>query len=343
MSAARSGGVAAWMERFQVPLYLAAIAVGVLVGVGLPRLGGWADAFVNPVLALLIYATFLAVPVARLGVAIRDVRFLVTLLVVNFVLGPAVAWVCTRLVADDPGLLAGAVLVLVCPCVDYVMVFAGLAGGDRERLLASSPLLMLTQMCLLPLWLWWFVGSDGTASIRLGPFVWAFVWLILLPLSAAWATQWWAARDGRRGRVGAAVMSVAERCMVALMMLTLALVVAAHSGAVAQRWRSLLVLVPVYVGFAVVMAATGLVVGRCVGLPRTSRIAVVFSGVTRNSLVVLPLALSWGDANGGSGNAVVVAVVTQTLVELVMMVVMVRAVPAMMNRRGGAVESGNEV
>ncbi|MGO1319424.1 MAG: arsenic resistance protein [Galactobacter sp.] len=331
MSAAQPG-VAAWMERFQVPLYLAAIAAGAALGVGVPSVAGPEDALVNPALALLIYATFLGVPAARLGVAVRDHRFILTLLTVNFLVGPAVAWVCTRLVANDPGLLTGAVLVLVCPCVDYVMVFTGLAGGDRERLLATSPLLMLTQMCLLPLWLWWFVGPSGAGSIRLGPFVAAFVWLILVPLLAAWATQWWAARSGRVGAVGGAVMSAAERCMVALMMLTLALVVAAHSGAVGERWRSLLVLVPVYVGFGVGMVVVGLIAGKCARLPAGSRIAVVFSGVTRNSLVVLPLALSWGDANGGSGNIVAVAVVTQTLVELVLMVVMVRLVPIMMDR-----------
>jgi len=49
----------------------------------------------------------------------------------------------------------------------------------------------------------------------------------------------------------------------------------------------------------------------------------VFSGTTRNSLVVLPLAL----ALPASMSLAPVVVVTQTLVELVGMVVLVRVVP----------------
>lgn len=51
--------------------------------------------------------------------------------------------------------------------------------------------------------------------------------------------------------------------------------------------------------------------------------ALVFSGATRNSLVVLPLAL----ALPASLSLAPVVVVTQTLVELVGMIVFVRVVP----------------
>jgi ACR3 family arsenite efflux pump ArsB len=53
--------------------------------------------------------------------------------------------------------------------------------------------------------------------------------------------------------------------------------------------------------------------------------ALVFSGATRNSLVVLPLAL----ALPASLSLAPVVVVTQTLVELVGMVIYVRLVPAL--------------
>jgi ACR3 family arsenite efflux pump ArsB len=51
--------------------------------------------------------------------------------------------------------------------------------------------------------------------------------------------------------------------------------------------------------------------------------ALIFTGATRNSLVVLPLALALPDAYAITA----VIVVTQTLVELVGMVIYVRAVP----------------
>ena len=41
-------------------------------------------------------------------------------------------------VADEPALLFGVLLVLLTPCIDYVIVFSGLAGGASDRLLAAG-------------------------------------------------------------------------------------------------------------------------------------------------------------------------------------------------------------
>jgi ACR3 family arsenite efflux pump ArsB len=83
--------------------------------------------------------------------------------------------------------------------------------------------------------------------------------------------------------------------------------------------------VPIYGAFLLVMALLGLGAGRLFGLDVPSRRALVFSGATRNSLVVLPLAL----ALPASLSLAPVVVVTQTLVELVGMVIYVRLVAAL--------------
>ena len=51
--------------------------------------------------------------------------------------------------AHDDALLVGVLLVLLAPCVDYVIAFTALAGGAAERLLAAAPLLMLVQLVVL--------------------------------------------------------------------------------------------------------------------------------------------------------------------------------------------------
>ena len=84
-----------------------------------------------------------------------------------------------------------------------------------------------------------------------------------------------------------------------------------------------MILVPLYAGFLVVMAALGVPAARVFSLDVASGRALVFSGATRNSLVVLPLAL----ALPASLSLAPVVVVTQTLIELVGMVVYVRLVP----------------
>ncbi len=310
---------AAWMERYQVPLYLAALVLGAGVGLLIPVVARPAELAINPALGLLLYATFLGVPFADIGQAFRDWRFLVAILVVNFVLVPVAVFLLSRIVAHDRVLLVGVLFVLLTPCVDYVIVFTGIAGGAKDRLLAAAPLLMLAQMLLLPLYLWLFVGAEFVEAVDLGPFIEAFLLLIVLPLAAAGLTQLAAART----RWGAALQEVVLGAMVPLMMLTLAVVVASQIAGVGARLGSVLLAIPVYILFAAVMVPVGALVGRVVGLDVPGRRAIVFSGATRNSLVVLPLVL----ALPAAFDLAPLVVVTQTLVELIVMVIFVRLIP----------------
>ncbi|WP_353681682.1 bile acid:sodium symporter [Microbacterium sp.] len=278
-----------------------------------------------PILGLLLYATFLSVPFAKIGQAFRDWRFLSTVLVVNFVLVPIVVFLLSRIVAHDQVLLVGVLFVLLTPCVDYVIVFTGIAGGAKERLLAAAPLLMLAQMLLLPFYLWLFVGAEFVGAVDLAPFVEAFLLLIVLPLVTAGLTQLVAART----RWGAAVQEVVLGAMVPLMMLPLAVVVASQIAGVGRQLGVLLLAIPVFVLFAAVMVPVGALAGRVALLDVPARRAIVFSGATRNSLVVLPLVL----ALPAAFDLAPLVVVTQTLVELLVMVIFVRLVPRLLPYR----------
>ncbi len=314
-----------WMERYQVPLYLAALILGAGTGLLIPGVARPAEVAITPVLGLLLYATFLGVPFAKIGQAFRDWRFLATVLVVNFVLVPVVVFVLSRIVAHDQVLLVGVLFVLLTPCVDYVIVFTGIAGGAKERLLAAAPLLMLVQMLLLPAYLWLFVGAEFIQSVDLALFTDAFLLLILLPLTAAGLTQFAAART-HAGRI---VQEVVLGTIVPLMMLTLTVVVASQIGGVGQKLASLLLTIPVYVLFAAFMIPIGTTMGRVARLDTAGLRAIVFSGATRNSLVVLPLVL----ALPAAFDLAPLVVVTQTLIELVIMVIFVRLVPRLLPAR----------
>ncbi|MBV2363543.1 arsenic resistance protein [Streptomonospora nanhaiensis] len=319
-----------WWDRHQVALYVAAIAGGSAVGLLWPATAPVLSGATNPVLALLLFATFLGVPLVEVGRAFRDIRFLGTVLVVNFVLVPLIAFGLSRFVADDQGLLVGVLLVLLTPCVDYVIVFTGLAGGARARLLAATPLLMLLQIVLLPGYLWLFAGGDVVAHVELEPFLEAFLILIVIPLTAAAIVQ----AIARRHRAGRAIEDVFAAAMVPLMMATLAVVVGSQIAGVGSQAVTLLRVVPLYAAFLGIMLLVGLGVGRAVRLPVPETRAVIFSGATRNSLVVLPLAL----ALPAQLAIAPLAVVTQTLVELVGMVVFMRLVPALTRARQPAID-----
>lgn len=81
-----------WWDRQQVPLYLLAIGVGAVLGLSAPQLAPALELGIEPVLMLLLFATFLGVPLVEVARSFGDFRFLGTVLVANFVFVPAIAW-----------------------------------------------------------------------------------------------------------------------------------------------------------------------------------------------------------------------------------------------------------
>ena len=316
------------MEEQQVPIYVGAIAAGGLVGLIAPGAGPGLEVVINPVLGALLFVTFLQVPARELVRSLRAGRFLGAALVVNFGLAPLVVAALFGFLPADQAVRLGVLLVLLAPCVDYVIVFTGLAGGSADRLLAATPLLLIAQMLLLPVFLLLFLGSDLAGIVEAGPFVEAFVVLVVVPLVLAWLTQAWAARH----RSGVRTAEAAGTLMVPLMVATLLVVVASQVPELGDDLSAVVAVVPFHVVFLVVMAGLGVAVARLFRLPVADGRAIVFTGATRNSLVVLPLALALPDAYA----AAAVVIVAQTLVEVIGMVVLVRVVPRLLPRQGSS-------
>ncbi|MBQ0925787.1 MULTISPECIES: arsenic resistance protein [Pseudonocardiaceae] len=310
------------MEQHQVSIYIGAILAGVVVGLAAPTAGPWFEAAINPVLGALLYVTFLQVPARELARSLRAGRFLGAVLVVNFVVVPLVVAAMFWLLPADQAVRIGVLLVLLTPCVDYVIVFSGLAGGSSDRLLAATPLLLLAQMLLLPVFLYLFMGADLADIVEFGPFIEAFIVLIVIPLTLAWLTQAWAARQ----QAGRTFSTAANALMVPLMVATLLIVVASQIPKLGDDLPAVAGVVPFYIAFLIIMAALGAAVARLFRLDHSDGRAIVFTGATRNSLVVLPLALALPDTL----TVAAVVIVTQTLVEIVGMVIYVRVVPRLL-------------
>ncbi|WP_311836166.1 hypothetical protein [Cellulomonas fimi] len=180
-------------------------------------------------------------------------------------------------------------------------------------------------MALLPLYLLLFLGSDLATIVDPGPFIEAFVVLIVVPLTLALCTELLA----NRHRAGVVITRVMTALMVPLMAATLFTVVASQIPQVRDSLGTVARVLPVYVAFPVIMALVGRLATRAFGLDVPAGRALTFSGATRNSLVVLPLALALPEPYAIAA----VVVVTQTLVELVAMIVYVRAIPHLQPHR----------
>ena len=308
------------LERNQIWVYAAALMLGAALGLALPGQASARGALIYPVLGVLLYVTFLQVPFRELRRSFAHGRYMAAVLALNFLIVPAVVWLLARLAPQEPAFLLGVYLVLLTPCIDYVIVFAAVGGGEDRLVLASTPALMLLQMLLLPLYLWLFMGAELVAAVEVGPFLEAFLLLIVLPLGLALLTERWA-KGSRAGERWANAMGWLP---VPFMALTLLVVVASQLPKIGDSLVQVARVVPVYVAFLVVMAVVGLLTARAFGLGTKEGRALIFTGATRNSLVVLPLAL----ALPAAFDLTPAVIVTQTLVELAGLLVYTRVVPA---------------
>lgn len=263
---------------------------------------------------------FSQIPFSSLNAAFANRRFLGALLTVNYIAVPIVVWLLTLLLPNHPPLLLGVYLVLLTPCIDYVIVFTALGGGNEKAMLICTPILFITQMLLLPFYLWIFIGHEAAEIVEAGPFLEAFLELIVIPLVIAIIVQLLA----KKSVVGHTINHFSAWLPVPFMALTLFVVVASQIGKLSTSIDLIVKVIPVYMAFMLIMPFISKFISKRFKLDLASGRALIFSGSTRNSLVVLPLALSLPDP---IHTVVAAIIVTQTIVEIIGEIIYIRVVP----------------
>lgn len=315
------------LERHQVFVYLVAILTGLMLGTALPAAGAVLEPLLWPVLGLLLYATFTLVPLNHLREAFRDGRFLAAATLGNFVLIPLLAWALMLLAPDDPAVRLGILLVLLVPCTDWFITFTQLGGGDTRRAIAFSPVSLLLQILLLPIYLWFLFPGDLTLALARDEMLLAFFGLIIVPLLLALGTEHWAARSDTRRRL----VNRLGNLPVPLLAVVVFIVATSQVHLVVGALPLLLHLLLIFTLFLLAAGWLAWAMSRLFRLPPEQGRVLAFSFGTRNSFVVLPLAL----ALPASLEVAVVVIVFQSLVELLGMAVFLWWVPKRLFRDEG--------
>lgn len=141
-----------------------------------------------------------------------------------------------------------------------------------------------------------------------GPFVQAFLGIILVPVVLALAVQ-------RVAKHRARVAKLLERSAwlpVPLLGLVLLVITASEIHKVIDALAELAHVVVLFAVYLAVMPVAALGISKLFGLSGPATRTVIFSLGTRNSFVVLPLVLAWP----GAGAVAASVVVIQSLVEL---------------------------
>lgn len=209
--AATSAGLAqparlSTLDRF-LPLWiLAAMALGVGLGTWIPGLGSALEAVqvagvslpIAVGLLVMMYPVLAKVRYTETGGVLRDKRLMLTSLVLNWVLSPALMFVLAWVFLPDlPEYRTGLIIVGLARCIAMVLIWNDLACGDREAaavLVAVNSVFQVLAfgalgwfyLQILPGWL----GLETTsAGFSFGAITGSVLVFLGLPLAAGFLTR----------------------------------------------------------------------------------------------------------------------------------------------------------
>lgn len=310
------------LEHNQIGLYVFILVLATVLGLLTPSAMRVLDnhILISVVIAILMFGMFTQIPFIAIRESFGNRRFILALLTANYIAVPIVVWLLSQLLPHQTPVLLGVYLVLLTPCIDYVIVFTHLGRGNEKLMLLSTPILFITQMLLLPVYLWIFMGKEASEVVNPGPFIEAFLIIIVLPLLLAIVIQLFS----KRNQNGQKILDMSAWIPVPLMALTLFIIVSSQIDKLSLYWDLIIKVIPIYLGFMLIMPIISRFIVKWFRLDIQSGRAVIFSSGTRNSLVVLPLALALPES---WSTLVAAIIVTQTIVELVGELIYVRIVP----------------
>lgn len=312
--------IKSFLEVKQIYIYIIFLICGAVFGLSFDDFKNLFEPFISFFLAILLFSMFAQIPFLKLKDTLLDFKYVLALLVSNFILIPILAFILVSLFnVNSIPILIGVYLVLLTPCIDYVIVFTKLGKGNAQYMLISTPILFIVQFVLLPVYFILFLRQDFSQYIKLEPFIETFVLLILIPFILALILQLASQKSSQMKKC----LNLTEWLPVPFMALVLMVVIASHISTLTHDLNNVITVIPIYICFMIIAPFIGAFTGKLFALPVDLNRTLAFSSSTRNALVVLPLALSlpkeWSAI-------VTVVIVTQTVVELIGELIYIRVI-----------------
>ena len=199
------------VDRFLPVWIITAMVLGLGLGRLIPDLNDWLDTVkigsvslpIAVGLLVMMYPVLAKVRYSQIGEITTDRKLMVTSLVLNWVIGPALMFTLAWLLLPDlPEYRTGLIIIGLARCIAMVLIWNDLACGDREAAAVLVALNSIFQIVaysilgyfyleLLPTWL----GLD-TATLDVSMWEIAKIVLVFLgiPLAAGYLTRLWGER-----------------------------------------------------------------------------------------------------------------------------------------------------
>jgi ACR3 family arsenite transporter len=199
------------LDRF-LPAWIGlAMAAGLLLGRLIPQLNDWLDAVKIGTVSLpiavgllaMMYPVLAKVRYTKIGEIATDRKLMVTSLVLNWIIGPALMFALAWLLLPDlPQYRTGLIIIGLARCIAMVLIWNDLACGDREAaavLVAINSVFQIVAYSVLGyFYLQLLPGWLGLDTATLDVTMWDIAKIVLvflgIPLAAGFLTRTWGER-----------------------------------------------------------------------------------------------------------------------------------------------------
>ncbi|WP_436860281.1 arsenic resistance protein [Staphylococcus caeli] len=309
------------MEYFQIYIYLIALLLAVIVGLTFPTFTSNLEPLISICIAILMFSMFSQIPFLNLRNNLLNLKFMFALILSNFLFIPLLVFgIIHAFNISSSAILIGLCLVLLTPCIDYVIVFTALGKGNAHYLLISTPILFILQMLFLPIYLTIFLNKDMITMIEVTPFIHSFVTFIIIPVIIAILLQLLSTKSTAMQRA----LNFTSWLPELFMAFVLFTIVASQIDKITNDIYVVITVIPIYISFMIIAPIIGYFTGKLFRLEAPLIRTIAFSSSTRNALVVLPLALALPDTVVTIATTVII---TQTLIELMGEIIYIKLIP----------------
>ena len=340
-SVSQAGSVVARLsvvDRWLPVWIVAAMAAGLALGRLVPGLGGALSAVTVtgvslPIalgLLVMMYPVLAKVRYDRLDTVTSDRRLLVSSLVTNWLLGPALMFTLAWLfLPDHPAYRTGLIIVGLARCIAMVIIWNDLAGGHREAAAVLVALNSLFQVIAFAALGWFYLdalpGWLGLDRTGLTVATWEIARSVLIflgiPLAAGYLTRRLGERTkGRAWYENRLIPRLGPWALYGLLF-TIVILFALQGEAIAARPLDVArIAVPLLAYFALMWTGT-LALGKVIGLDYPRAVTLAFTAAGNNFELAIAVAIATYGATSGQALAGVVG----PLIEVPVLVALVYA------------------
>ncbi|HEY2724721.1 MAG TPA: ACR3 family arsenite efflux transporter [Pseudonocardiaceae bacterium] len=311
------------LDRF-LPVWIgAAMALGLLAGRAIPGLGSGLDAVavggvslpIAAGLLVMMYPVLAKVRYDRLDTVTGDRPLLVSSLVLNWLVGPALmfslAWL---LLPDLPEYRAGLVIVGLARCIAMVIIWNELACGDREAAAVLVALNSLFQVAAFAALGWFYLvalpGWLGLPTAALDVSSWDIARSVLIflgiPLLAGYLTRRVGERaKGRDWYENRLLPRLGPFALYGLLF-TIVVLFALQGAAITSRPLDVARIALPLLAYFAIMWAGSYALGALIGLPYQRTTTLAFTAAGNNFELAIAVAIATFGVSSGQALAGVV-------------------------------------